>query len=120
MFNFLIRVAVVYKMTKRALDFILDVLQLKVPYLFSTATETKVFSKNALGKEFSDHLKRYILSNSLQPKLMNSIQEVYEHIPEDDQTELQWIILSVIKSVRFNKNFKKTSDISKFLQYFFN
>ena len=95
--DFIIRVANVYRKDQRSCDFIPDILQLKVPNLFSPDNEEQ--EQGPVADKFSEFLKAYIQRNQLRPVIMRRIQEILHPVSEDKQMAFHWIVLSIVQSV---------------------
>ena len=83
MLDFVIKVAGTYRKDQRASDFIPDLLQLRVPNLFSSSSEPGADKRGLIKERFSDFLKSYIRRNNLRPVIMTRIQDILGVVSED-------------------------------------
>ena len=99
--DFLIRVGHAYGIKKRPGDFIIDLLQLKAPNLFSSSQAETESSGETVAENFTRFLKKYLKQYHLRSEMTNRINEIQKCVQKDVQTmgSFYWIILNVLHSV---------------------
>ena len=104
--EFLIRVGHAYGITKRPGDFIIDLLQLKAPNLFSSSQTEAGSSAETVAEIFTSFLKKYMKQYNLRFELTNRINKIQKCVQKDVQTmgSFYWIILNVLYSVSSKLN----------------
>ena len=102
--DFLIRVGYAYGIKKRPGNFIIDLLQLKTPNLFSSSQTETGSSGETVAENFTRFLKKYIKQYNLRSEMTNRIKEIEKCVQNDVQTmgSFYWIILNVLYSVSSN------------------
>ena len=101
--DFITRVSQSYRKNYRSCDFITDILQLKVPNLFSSTSEPGADDMGLIEDRFSRFLQEYIRRNNLRPVIMKRIQEILVLVSEDRQTMFHWTVLNVLRLVSLYK-----------------
>lgn len=96
--EFTMKVSEKYRKAQNSRDFILDILKLNVPNLFSSTGEPE---ENGIPVEdrFVKFLRDYIQRNNLRPVLIERIQEILSLVSEEKPTIYHWMILDVVQQV---------------------
>lgn len=96
--DFFRKVAGKYRKTNRSRDFIIHVLQLNVPNIFSSTGEPDD-DNVPIETRFMEFLRDYIQRNNLRGVIIDRIQEILSLVSEEKQTVFHWMILSVVQQV---------------------
>lgn len=111
LFSFITKIAEKYRDSKRAKDFIPELIQLDVPQLFAvprpsspspspSPMEEEKHEETSVGQQFKDFLMSYIQRNNLRNVILSQLQILITHITDrKDNVNFQWIILGVLQSV---------------------
>ena len=98
--SFLTNAAELYGKDKMADSFIVDILQLEVPSLFSSH-DNSLSRINDAGKNFSNIVRGHMQRYCVGAEIIWRAQEIIGYIPDDEKTEIpvQKIVLSVLQLV---------------------
>ena len=95
-----------YQKSRRVKEFIPNLLQLDVPQLLATQSDTNLTVKEAsLCQKFSTFLKSYIQRNNLQPVILNDFKTLLSHMTDECHLNFHWIIFNVLQPVSCHRLF---------------